>query len=170
MNSDQVKGFTLLELLIVISLLAILWGLAMPAFSQLVQRNRSEALHNQLISALHTARAHAVENRHEVELCGSSDGSRCDNAWNKGWLMHFPESGSEPLIFTTVNSGMQLKWAGLSQKIRFQSSGLAVVSNGTFSSCNADHEVDWQIKLNRQGRARTLNAAAVAQAGGYRCE
>ncbi|WP_287029018.1 GspH/FimT family pseudopilin [Pseudomonas sp. UBA6310] len=170
MNTDQAKGFTLLELLIAVALLGVLLGLAAPAFSELIQRNRSEALQNQLMSTLHMARAHAVENRHEVEVCGSSDGTACDNAWSKGWLIHYPESGSTPLFFTPMSNGVQLKWAGLSQKIRFESGGLAVTSNGTFSSCSMHQEIEWQIKLNRQGRARTLTAEAVASAGGYRCK
>lgn len=170
MNTDQTEGFTLLELLIALFLIGALLGIAAPALSQLIQRNRSETLHNQLISTLHMARAHAVESRHEVEVCGSSNGMACDNAWSKGWLTHYPESGSKPLFFTSMNNGVRLKWAGLSQKIRFQSSGLSVTSNGTFSSCSTQQEIEWQIKLNRQGRARTLNAEAVAGAGGYRCE
>ncbi len=147
------RGFTLLELLIVLALIAILARVAVPALEELLERNQRQVAFNQLARALHNARAYAVTHRVTVELCGSRDGLSCHNDWSQGWLLR-EVNNATPITFTRFNSDRQrLQWRGFRQGIQFNSSGVGPSSNGRFYSCYKE-QISWQLILNRQGRLR----------------
>ena len=62
------RGFTLLELMVTIAVLAILTTIAIPNFRDLVQNNRVTTQANELVSALTFARTEAVKRGRNVEV------------------------------------------------------------------------------------------------------
>lgn len=72
-------GFTLLELLIVVSIAAILLGIAIPSFNATIRSNRLTTYANELVTALNIARSEAVKRGQEVvvRLTGAN--------WENGW-------------------------------------------------------------------------------------
>lgn len=145
-------GFTLLELLIVLALLAILGHIAVPALEDLLERNQQQVAFNQITRALQNARAYAITHRVTVELCGSRDGLSCHSDWSHGWLLR--EVNNEILTVTLLNNPRQrLQWKGVKPEIQFNSNGLSSISNGRFYSCYKG-KISWQLILNRQGRLR----------------
>jgi type IV fimbrial biogenesis protein FimT len=54
-------GFTLLEIMLVIALLAVLLGLAAPSFSDFVRNSRMTSKANDLLAALNLARTEAIK-------------------------------------------------------------------------------------------------------------
>ncbi|MGU7782363.1 GspH/FimT family pseudopilin [Burkholderia sp. PU8-34] len=94
-------GFTLVELMVVVALMAGLGLLAAPSFDQWRMRERVDARSRALLGALSFARNEAVRLGVRVTLCraGSdgaclSAGQRCDLAeWSCGWIVsgHFDE-------------------------------------------------------------------------------
>jgi type IV fimbrial biogenesis protein FimT len=58
-KSEQ-RGFTLVELLIVVSLIAVVLGLAGPSFSSFIQMQRLKSINAQLVTDLQSARSEAV--------------------------------------------------------------------------------------------------------------
>jgi type IV fimbrial biogenesis protein FimT len=169
MNTPRQRAFTLVELLVTLAVLVVLLGLALPAFSKMIQQNRSEAIRNQLVSTLHAARAFAVERRQNIEVCGSSQGEECDQAWHLGWLMRGVDGEPIVLLFNRLDGAPKLKWAGLSKQIQFQANGLSSTSNGTFTLCNTQREVLWQLKLNRQGRVRSVTGTNIPDGSEAHC-
>ncbi|WP_312703628.1 GspH/FimT family pseudopilin [Stutzerimonas nitrititolerans] len=153
-NKDQ--GFTLVELLITLALLAIVANIAVPAFDGLITRNRQQALMEQVASVLNSARAEAVLQGRTIEVCGSSDGKTCSANWSSGWLVR--TSDDRRLQLTQLPSHDALRWSGFQQSIRFHNNGTSPISNGRFYQCHG-HEVAWQLVLNRQGRLRQATAA-----------
>ncbi|HKM36258.1 MAG TPA: GspH/FimT family pseudopilin [Thiopseudomonas sp.] len=150
------RAFTLIEMLIVLTLLAIFAQVATPALQDFLERNRQQALFDQVSRAIYTARTYAVTHQVQVELCASSDGVTCDQDWSQGWLLHEMDQ-AEPIAVTQLNHKQQLHWSGFRPRIRFNSTGISPTSNGRFYSCSKQ-EISWQLILNRQGRLRTANS------------
>ena len=62
------RGFTLLELMVAIAVLAILATVGVPSFRALIQNNRVTTQANELVSALSFARTEAVKRGRDVEV------------------------------------------------------------------------------------------------------
>lgn len=91
-------GVTLIELLIAVSLIALLLALAGPSFRDLSLDNRQAARLNEFLVALNLARAEAVKRGLRACLCKGSAPSGCENTaggccdtsaagWEQGWLV-----------------------------------------------------------------------------------
>jgi type IV fimbrial biogenesis protein FimT len=82
-------GFTLLELMIVVSIAAILLGIAIPSFKATIRNNRLTAYANGLVTALNVARSEAVKRGRSVTVRKVDDKSstNLDAAanWEDGW-------------------------------------------------------------------------------------
>ena len=84
----RTAGFTLIELMITLAVVAILLGLIAPGFTTFVKNNRLTNQINTLIGTLHLARAEAANRREVVILCASDNGSACNTTrWEEGWIM-----------------------------------------------------------------------------------
>jgi type IV fimbrial biogenesis protein FimT len=84
---QQQAGFTLIELMITLVVLAILVGVGVPSFNQLRLNSNTGALANDLASALNLARSEAVTRAEQVNVCPSNDGTSCSGAWTDGWIV-----------------------------------------------------------------------------------
>jgi type IV fimbrial biogenesis protein FimT len=73
------SGFTLVELMITIAVLAITLAVAVPSFTQMTRRNALTAGANEILAAIQTARIEAVRRNQRVSLCASSDGATCNS-------------------------------------------------------------------------------------------
>jgi len=85
------NGFTLIELIVVITVLGILVGLAAPSLSQFVHSNQLITATNDLIADLNLARSEAIKQSAAAGVCKTSDGVTCSTAvadtWGGGWLV-----------------------------------------------------------------------------------
>jgi type IV fimbrial biogenesis protein FimT len=75
---ERYRGFTLLELMVTLAVLAILITVGIPAFGDMVQNNRVTAQTNELVSALNTARSEAVKRGRNVQVVVAAE----DNGWS----------------------------------------------------------------------------------------
>lgn len=104
------KGFTLIELMITVSLVAILAGLVAPGFNGFIKDNRLTSQINSLIGFIHLARGEAANRRGIVTLCASTNGTNCNTTnWEAGWI-----------LFTDTNNGGNAIIDGDDQLIRYQ--------------------------------------------------
>lgn len=69
----KVRGFTLLELLVTISIIAILGGLALPAFNGVIEGSRLTSSTNAIVGALNLARSEAIKRKLPIEVKKISD-------------------------------------------------------------------------------------------------
>ena len=69
MQHKPSRGFTLLEVLITVSILGILSALAAPSFTNVLRNNRTSSVSNELVAALQLARSEAIRQRQTVRVC-----------------------------------------------------------------------------------------------------
>ncbi len=84
------KGFTLIELMVTMIVLAILVAVGLPAFTTMINSNQLVAQTNQTTSHIAFARSEAAKRPGwAVTLCASSDGAACSNSanWENGWII-----------------------------------------------------------------------------------
>lgn len=69
----KVKGFTLLELMIALAVLAIVLALAGPSFTGTLERSRADADTGELLRALNFARMEAINSNQPVTITATED-------------------------------------------------------------------------------------------------
>ncbi len=93
-------GVTLLELMVGVTVVAILAGVGLPGMGQFLDRQRIDSAQVDLRAALALARTEAVRRAAQVSVCRRASGSlpvRCAEGgrdWSEGWIV-FVDRSSE---------------------------------------------------------------------------
>jgi type IV fimbrial biogenesis protein FimT len=90
------RGITLVELLVAISIVAILLSIAVPSYQYVTNANRIAAEANGLMGDLQYTRAQAIKEGGTVTICSSSDGASCSgsSSWQRGWIVFSDPNGN----------------------------------------------------------------------------
>lgn len=104
-------GFTLIELMVTIAVLAIVVTIAAPSFTTMINGNRSVALGEELATAFNYARSEAVKRGGRISICASSDGASCTaaNTWTQGWIVFTDTATSDNAASPTVGTVLR-RW------------------------------------------------------------
>lgn len=74
----RTRGFTLLELMLVVVLAGLLLGLGVPAMGNFIRNARMTSAANDMLAALHLARSEAIKRKGAVTVCASSNPAAAD--------------------------------------------------------------------------------------------
>lgn len=90
MSHDGSRGFTLVELMVTIVVVAILSALALPNFRDFISRSAVTSETNSLLGDIQYARNEAVSRRIHMVLCASLDGTSCATGtrFDGGWIVY----------------------------------------------------------------------------------
>lgn len=156
------QGFTLIELMVVIALIAIIAGLAAPDFQRMIARQKLNVTASDLLVSAMQARSEAIKNNRQaiVQPLESTN-------WNRGWRIYVDMDKSKTytegdVLVTTVpaaaDSVGQYETPTLTQNfIGFDASGFALDSNAgrvVFSSSILGSSYRKGVVIARTGRAR----------------
>ena len=104
---NTVRGFSILELMVVVAIAAILLTVGVPSFQTLVFNNRITTEINRFSGSLAIARSEAVKVNTRVVVCPTSDGASCDKDadWENGWLTYIERNRTQDPPQVDDNSG-----------------------------------------------------------------
>lgn len=135
------RGFTLIELMIVLTLIAIMAGIGVPGFQTMLQNSRLTSTTNNLLSALQYARSEAVTQRAAVTVSPLNGAD-----WASGTLIM---RGASKLR-ETPTAGTGVVVTGSATSITYQSNGSTAAA--TFSIEDSRPSTR-QIKINGIGQS-----------------
>lgn len=159
------RGFTLVELLVVLVVSAILVTTAVPIYKQTIATYRLDSEVNALVGDLQYARSEAIKQGTTVVMCVSTNQTSCstsDNNWAHGHIVGTNSPTQTGTAASVTNLGSPL----LRQMIGFSGTDTAYGNQvaGTTSGANI-----YAIEFNRDGFAglpSTTNWNGFATLGG----
>ncbi|MBS0366587.1 MAG: GspH/FimT family pseudopilin [Proteobacteria bacterium] len=105
----RAAGFTLVELMMALTVISILLAIGIPSFRYVTNANRAAAEVNGLVGDLMYARTEAVRQGTNVVVCVSADGQSCTNAvtWQGGWVVCAANAGTCDATTTVLRRQQQ---------------------------------------------------------------
>jgi type IV fimbrial biogenesis protein FimT len=100
-------GFTIIELMVTIAVLAVLLSIGVPAFNDMIRNNRIAAQTNAVVGALNYARGETATRGAPVSICAAEDAGddpegpdTCSTAndWQFGWIIFTDRVGTQGMI------------------------------------------------------------------------
>ncbi|MDO8651304.1 MAG: GspH/FimT family pseudopilin [Undibacterium sp.] len=160
MSTIEKNGFTLVELLVTITIMGVMLAMAAPNYQSFVLNSRMTTQANEFLTMLNFTRSEAVKRNTRVTMCKSSNGTTClvdaltvtSASWQPGWII-FVDGGTAGIIDGTdtilkvqgaLVAGTTLQGnANIINYVSYVSNGRTQLDNGglqggTFSLCGPD--------------------------------
>jgi type IV fimbrial biogenesis protein FimT len=166
---QRVRGFTLVELMVTIGILAILMMVAIPSFNSALISYRLTSIANTFVASAQLARSEAIKRNSRVTLCKSANGVDCTTAggWQQGWILfndidnNALKGPTEAIIHTEVALPANFSMTFVDNYISFTATGGTELTTGAFQAgtvklCSQSAPVGpaRQMVINAVGRMR----------------
>ena len=155
------SGFSLVETLIVLAIIAAVVGFAVPGLQNQIISKEVDAASGRLFRDLQLGRVDAIRRGVPVVLCPSPDGASCqfEEPWRQGWIgfedrnrNQHRENGEEILLSGPSTTSVSVEWRSPNW-LRFSPDGEAW-PNGHFRICSNDLSEARAVIIYRTGRVR----------------
>lgn len=164
------RGMTLLELLIVITVLAIVLAIGVPGMRDLVLNNRQAGAVNELVTALQFGRSEAITRNIAapavVSVCASNNGTSCSGTWSDGWIVFTDANGpaavniDEVLRVADAPDSLTITTPGFATPVSYRRDGRALGA-ADFVFCDSRGGSSARVvQLGNSGRPSTSKLRA----------
>lgn len=145
---NKSRGFTMIELMVVIAIVAILTTLAAPSFKNLIQSNSMAGAVNTFLADMRYARSEALRRGGGVVLCRSDNPEAATptcstgagaNGWVSGWVVYVDQNSNGSIEapevlrvqgpITAIDSIMQTSTGGARNSLAFTATGRFTLSS-----------------------------------------
>lgn len=167
-------GFTMIELMAVLAVMAILGSLGIPAFRSLLLNQRLAAASNGFVVALNLARTEAIQRSQKVHV-GALDGSN----WSSGWAVQAGPDGAMQTLrkFEKLPNGVSVDAElgdGFVRGLDYDSNGFSRRAGGAGfgAGCltlKAESGRRASVVVSASGRARVCNPDVRGDCGSGAC-
>ena len=164
-HRSQQWGFNIVELMMTLAVAAILMGMALPSFSQMVYRNQMVSSANDMVSALQLARTQSVTRGRNAGICGSSDGTSCDEKWTQGYAIwvdvdrNGAASSDEIIKFFDTSPSLALTASNVIFDARGRPTSTVDDFVLTHNKCKKNRKLVNRIKIANTGRVAQSSEA-----------
>ena len=160
-------GFTVVELMITLSIVGILVAAAAPGYQDWVATTRLNSHTTEFVTALHFARSEAVKRNVAVSVCKSTTGTGCvtTNTWAQGWIVFVDVDASGTLDSADTVLRVHEKLTGgttlvgqtaVASVITFRSNGTAA-QGGVIDMCSYRQTVAGRDIVIAAGTGRPIS-------------
>jgi type IV fimbrial biogenesis protein FimT len=175
---QRTSGFTLIEALVVLSIIIVTSAIVIPGMSGFIFDSRVSGNVNEFIGAVTLARTEAVKRGGLVTVCISSNADQpaatCSggNDWAAGWIVYAEDStttsvgsreSGEPIILRrgALLSGVAAPASGATSSLTFNSLGEQVGTSTAMLSVDFSdrNKNPRKVCINRNGRVRVMPKA-----------
>jgi type IV fimbrial biogenesis protein FimT len=130
-------GFSLVELMVTVTVATVLLVIAIPSFRNLMLSNRLSTTANEMVRALNLAKLEAIKRNTNVQFCSNSSsanqpgplGSACTTQLGAVYAQRGPAAASTVRSAPTLPSSVQVK--GSAVAVRFSAQGLGYLPGTT---------------------------------------
>ena len=165
----RAQGFSFVELLMTLSITAILLTAALPNYKEVLAEQTAEAYRLRLNQALNFARSQAVARGVTVTVCAANSATaelRCQEAWRQNILLYTDDADiadrgniarSQIIYQIAAPIRAKLYWRAAFHVnyLQFQPSGATNGTNGTFWYCSPNAKTPaWAVIISTAGRIR----------------
>lgn len=159
-------GLTLIELVATMAVLAILTGVGVPSFQNLIANQKQTTAINSYVASFQQARLRAVSQASQVVVCPSANGTTCTGglSWEHGWLIYDDENRNRRhdadeavvAVFQALPTGLSATSSVGRTQLVYRADGSAGGSNLRVTLCDRrGPEHARSIVVNNHGRPRT---------------
>ena len=160
--NSMFKGFTLIELMVSVSVTSILTAIAVPNFSDFIVRMRVDNEISQLHRILLITRNAAINSGNKAIICPLDATFQCTDQWHKELSVFIDVNDNKQFdanekvirLRSEINTGDKLVYGKGRNKITYKPTGqLSGLANGTFRYCPQSHKNKARgIVIARSGR------------------
>jgi len=159
---NHTRGFTLVELLLVIVFIGIIVAHSVPFFGHVLANANRQSQASDLIALLNLARNQAVSERQTVTVCAIGEDNKCTRDWTHHIVAFRDPNRTREIssqrqvirLFEPSDTGKFHANLGIRDYLRFRSSGMAREAIGNIVWCpeNGDTAMAFQLRINMGGR------------------